>query len=437
MIRGKNDMFKILFIVLIICITIGYAAIRSGLNINGTTHVKNATWDVHFENYQVTTNSTVTPTTSPSTPSGEKPTTVSYEVTLNEPGDIYEFTLDVVNSGTLDVMIESFSSKLNNVEIDNNNPIPEYLEYSVKYNDGVSLKNKQELVHNTTEKVKLRVKYRDDITTSALPITVQDLSFSFTITYVQDDGTSIPVGVDFATASWDELASVSPSRLQDTMEQGTTKDVDLGTFGIYKVRIANLSTPAECSGNGFSQTACGVVLEFADIITTHQINPYDSGITAIGNGNKGGWPASDMRTYIRNDIYNALPQELKDVIIDTYSVSGHGSKDDNNLSTTDKLYLLSTKEIWGKEDTTNPVTFDTAEVETRQLDYYESKETTTANHSDAIKQYNNENAIWWLRSAHSTYGSGFMSVQRNGVWAYTYSNEQLGVSPAFRIGTNS
>ena len=44
---GKREI-KALLVVLLILIGIGYAVIRSGLNINGTTHVQSASWDVHF-----------------------------------------------------------------------------------------------------------------------------------------------------------------------------------------------------------------------------------------------------------------------------------------------------------------------------------------------------------------------------------------------------
>ena len=185
--RKKNT--KLILLLLLICITLGYAALRTGLNINGTTHVMSNTWDVHFENYQASSGS-VTPTIEPSTTGN--PTTVTYEVTLTNPGDYYEFTIDAVNSGTMDVMIESISSKIGNTEI-TPSTLPPYLSYSATYSDGTPLANKQELLHNTREKLKLRIAYRDDIPTTDLPSTVQDLSLSFTITYVQKDDSSIPV----------------------------------------------------------------------------------------------------------------------------------------------------------------------------------------------------------------------------------------------------
>ena len=189
---GKKEA-KILLAALIVLLGIGYAAIRSGLNINGTTHVMNNTWDVHFENYQASSGSVV-PTTEPSTTGN--PTTVTYEVTLTNPGDYYEFTIDAVNNGTMDVMIESFSSKIGNTEI-TPSTLPPYLSYSATYSDNTPIASKQELLHNTRETLKLRIAYRDDIPTTDLPSTIQDLSLSFTITYVQKDDTSIPVPHSF------------------------------------------------------------------------------------------------------------------------------------------------------------------------------------------------------------------------------------------------
>ena len=196
----------------------------------------------------------------------------------------------------------------------------------------------------------------------------------------------------------------------------------MGTFGTHTIRVANTSTPAECSTAGFSQTACGFVLEFADIITTRKMNST--------NTNVGGWPATSMRTYVNNDIYNALPSELKNGIIDTTVVSGHGSSDSANFTSTDKLYLLSTKEVWGKEATSNVINYDTTDAYTRQLDYYKAQGVTTSNYSGAKKQYNG----WWLRAARSSKRTYFFIVHTNGDWGNGSANDSNGVAPAFRIG---
>lgn len=214
---------------------------------------------------------------------------------------------------------------------------------------------------------------------------------------------------------------------------GDTKTIQMdinndGTPENYTLRVANNSTPEACSTEGFSQTACGFVLEFVDIITTHRMNPYTNG-TTNGDGNKGGWEYSEMRTYVNSDILGALPTELKNAIIDTTVVSGHGSNDSANFTTTDKLYLLSTEEVCGSN-----ISWDTANAETRQLDYYANLGVTTSNYSDAIKKYNNSNSWWWLRSAHSGNNGIFRGVYVDGSIRNDFAGNADGVAPAFRIG---
>ena len=233
--------------------------------------------------------------------------------------------------------------------------------------------------------------------------------------------------VSFAEDSWDTIVSAVQAGSTENYHVGDTKEVDMGTFGTHTIRVANTSTPAECSTAGFSQTACGFVLEFADIITKHNMN---SSSTDYPYGdNIGGWPASEMYTYVQNDIYNALPSELKAGIIDTYVVSGHGSSESTNFASTDKLYLLSPKEVLGSNREN-----DTATAETRQLDYYKEKGVTTSNYSGAIKRYNGSNSYWWLRAALSNTSNRFYIVFTTGDWSHAIASYTYGVAPAFRIG---
>ena len=227
--------------------------------------------------------------------------------------------------------------------------------------------------------------------------------------------------VSFAEDSWDTIVSAVQAGSTENYHVGDTKEVDMGTFGTHTIRVANTSTPAECSTAGFSQTACGFVLEFANIITSRNMNST--------NTNAGGWPATLMRTYVNNDIYNALPSELKNGIIDTYVVSGHGKNDPANFTSTDKLYLLSTKEVWGKEGTSNVINDDTTDAYTRQLDYYKAQGVTTSNSLGAMKS-----GSWWLRAATSDYSNYFYAVYKNSESTGYIANGSMGVAPAFRIG---
>ena len=255
---------------------------------------------------------------------------------------------------------------------------------------------------------------------------------------------------DFATDSWSTIIANVKAGHGSEYTVGSTKEVNLGTtYGTHTLRVANTSTPNECSTAGFSQTACGFVLEFADIITGHKMNAT----------NAGGWPATSMRTFVNNDIYNAIPSEIKNAIIDTTVVSGHGPNDAANFTSTDKLYLLSTAEVWADEVSSsniinekiigdNSITIvplagpisgeeectDSAKDFTRQLDYYKNLGVTTSNSSGAIKKDGTSTSYWWLRSA-CVEISTFFAVRYNGILDYaSMAGAENGVSPAFRIG---
>ena len=242
--------------------------------------------------------------------------------------------------------------------------------------------------------------------------------------YAGNNGTVDVNSVSFADDDWATVAAVAKSgNYEGKYNVGDTKEVDLGSLGKHTVRIANTSTPAECSQEGFSQTACGFVLEFTDVITSHVMNSTST--------NVGGWPASSMRSYLSTDIYNALPTDLQNAIMDTKVISGHGSGDSTNFTSTDKLYLLSTAEVWA-QGTSNTINYDTGRDNTRQLDYYIG--VTTNSYSKAIKRLNGLYTAWWLRAAASNYYNIFYSVNTNGGWSNgNIASNTGGVSPAFRI----
>ena len=249
-----------------------------------------------------------------------------------------------------------------------------------------------------------------------------------------DGGTSNPgyftditdVPNSFSTDSWKTIIKAVKNNNISKYNVGDTKAIDMGSYGTHTLRVANMSTPSECSTSRFSQTACGFVLEFADIITTHTMNDTDT--------NVGGWPATSMRIFVNNDIYNLLPSDLKNGIIDTTVVSSYGSEDSSNFTSTDKLYLLSPTEIWSDWKSNSGSNYDTARDVTRQLDYYKNEGVTTSNYSKAIKFYNSTDDWWWLRSARSIVDYSFYNVYYYGGWSYDSATDTYGVSPAFRIG---
>ena len=187
-IRRKQEATKNTILLLILILGLGYALIQSNLTINGSASLNNPTWDIHWNNVQVQEGS-VTGTNVVTAPTIDTPkTTVTYSIILSKPGDYYEFTVDAVNAGTIDGMIESITSKLNGSTI---TTLPAYLEYTVSYSDDVPLAVNQLLAAGTTETYKVKVKYSEDININQIPSTNQTLSLQFTIKYKQADENAI------------------------------------------------------------------------------------------------------------------------------------------------------------------------------------------------------------------------------------------------------
>ena len=232
--------------------------------------------------------------------------------------------------------------------------------------------------------------------------------------------------ISFAEDSWETISEIAKmGNACDYYQVGDTKMVSLTEYGEHPVRIANCSRPVECDNENFSQTACGFVLEFTDGIVRTVMNSSHSG-DVIGTGNYGGYEASELYSFLKNDLFRAFPEDLQKVIIDTKVVTGHGSKDTNNSVTTDKLYLLSLLE------THNVNHYDTAAHLTRQLDYYREVGVNSYNYDGATKYLNGSSIPIWLRVPHANsiynfqYSWGYISSQ--------LSDNSFYVSPAFRIG---
>ena len=236
-------------------------------------------------------------------------------------------------------------------------------------------------------------------------------------------GRGIPNPVSFTTDSWETIQKAVQTGNTGVYNVGDTKTIELTNFGTHTLRIANNT---ECTNGETSKTACGFVVEFADIIENHEFNS-----TAT---NLGGWRDSELRTYVNNTIYNSLPSDLQNVIIITKVISGHGkTSGETNFETEDKLYLLSSEEIYGNFANFASKGNDTATDVSKQLDYYKEQGTTTSNKSKAIKQYNGINQWWWLRSAHLKFADDFLSVTSDGSWSDGIAINSYGISPAFRI----
>lgn len=163
-------------------VTVGYAALSTTLSITGKGTLSKNSWDIHFENLVIVDNGASAVTTAPTIDSTK--TKVSFNITLSKPGDTYEFTVDAVNKGTIDAMLSGFSAtSLTTYQ-------QKYLTYTVTYSDGATISTKDYLKKGTSETIRVRVRFKDDLTATDLPSSAETLNLTATFVYVQADSTA-------------------------------------------------------------------------------------------------------------------------------------------------------------------------------------------------------------------------------------------------------
>ena len=189
--RNKRITNYFILFSLILILGVVYSVLQANLQINGTTKITQNSWDVHFDSIQVTNGSVPIGTGD----TGAKidpnnPLKVDFEVTLSTPGDFYEFTVDVENDGSIDAMISTLtkSLKVNNVAVET---VPDYLTYSVTYEDDSEILEHHLLAKNTKETLKIRLEFKTDIDVEDLPGAATTITTSVEPQFNQADETAI------------------------------------------------------------------------------------------------------------------------------------------------------------------------------------------------------------------------------------------------------
>lgn len=114
--RRNNSLFKKrymvvgLFLLLIGGISLGFAELRETLTVTSDVLITKERFDVHFERQSITEGSV-------SLSEGDHAVAIdpsdndklSFKITLNQPGDFYEFTMDMANSGNVDAKVTSIT----------------------------------------------------------------------------------------------------------------------------------------------------------------------------------------------------------------------------------------------------------------------------------------------------------------------------------------
>lgn len=175
----KNNKEKYLLFGIVFLVALVFAYLITNLSVNADLSVKSSSWDVHFENISVVEGSVSTDDGAIITDD----TTIDLSAELTQPGDYYSFTVDVVNGGTIDAMVDSIS-------IDGLEDYSDFLNLDIYYttNYYYDLKSKDILYAGDEVNVSFNFTFMDEIDASDLPDEDFDTTVSIDIDYVQADG---------------------------------------------------------------------------------------------------------------------------------------------------------------------------------------------------------------------------------------------------------
>ena len=174
----KTKKTMMLIILILLLVGVGYASLRVNLTIDGTSTIKNNNFSIKFANI-VTKEGSVTPTKAATI--GSDNMSVSFDVTFENPGQFYGFSVDVINQGALEAAVENFSKTTLTEEQQ------KYLTYEVKYSDGTDIHARDIFGINETKTINVLLSYKEN--PEAMPeVSEQTLHFTFSINFVEKSG---------------------------------------------------------------------------------------------------------------------------------------------------------------------------------------------------------------------------------------------------------
>lgn len=134
--------------------------------------------------------------------------------------------------------------------------------------------------------------------------------------------------------------------------------------------------------------------------------------------NAGGWKATEVRTWLNEDFFALLPDDLQEVIVPTKIVQ---VLDGKREECEDKIFMLSKTQVFGKGP------WSEIEPEDTQLDIFLTEKSRVKECGD--------NGTWWygLRTPRQNSSNGFCMVDYDGDADTTIAGSNEGVAPGFCI----
>ena len=192
--KQSNKKSKLALLVLLLCVTVGYAVLSQTLLINGNSTIKGTSWEIVWDNIQMAQGNVPAAQVTQAATLTSGNTEVVFDVTLNTPGEKYEFNVDAWNKGNIDAEVAATSNKVYQVTIDPDTQEevetelttwPAYLNYTVNYSNGSAIGIGDPLAKNSRETYHVLVQFNPDTPAAQLPSADVRLRFKFSVQYDQ------------------------------------------------------------------------------------------------------------------------------------------------------------------------------------------------------------------------------------------------------------
>ena len=202
-------------------------------------------------------------------------------------------------------------------------------------------------------------------------------------------------------------ASPVYAKAKAAMDAGTKFSVKLTNGKTLEYRIVGISHDDLADGSD----KAGLTFEATNtVLGTQRMN--------ASNTNVGGWEKSELRGRLNSgDLWSLLPSELQSKVKSVTKMTDNkgGGTAGTPSATTDKVFLLSSTEVWGD-----------MQSDGTQYEYYKSKGVTTSNYSGA-----SSSSFHWTRSVSPDYSAGFRGVSSVGCWGHNDAAFTNDVFPAW------
>ena len=202
-------------------------------------------------------------------------------------------------------------------------------------------------------------------------------------------------------------ASPAYAKAKAAMDAGTTWSVKLTNGETMTYRIVGIDHDDLAGGIG----KAGLTFEVTNnVLSAQRMNAT--------NSNAGGWEKSELRVRLNSgDLWALLPAEIqsKAKAVTKMTDNKGGGSAGTPSATTDKVFLLSTTEVYGD-----------LQSDGTQYEYYKSKGVSKSSYSGAAFS-----SLYWSRSVNPSDSTVFRIVNTSGDWYNSYAAYTNYVFPAW------